>query len=942
MPQPPGPPGIGERDSTSKKTERAKKKQDGGTNPTAKKMKRSSVNSRHGGVVGYCDICCMSGKYKRKGGMVLWKCQTCGVCVHGHCYSGLDDPRRSKPRPDFQCRPCQAVGKSFKVREIQPLTGDRLVVTQDTRPTECCLCSVDDGIPHAMHPIYDHHGPKGRQIYLPKSEGKPRRLAWAHTLCCQIASRSGSVCVYACLEDGSYDADEDEDSDLLSDDESDNSDLDCEEGDELGIGHWVYWGFLHQQLGKAKSHADPWTKQLHNQKMETSNCIYCGKNDKQMVKLNHHAVYQSLRVPLQCTANNRDKNQMEHQAFRKTHEVGDPCCQPLHPGCAMWGRNDEGEYSRARRAWFLPGLTGEEEDVMEVYCNLHALDLFKSHQPGCDMEKKLRGPFSKIAGTPRRKQSVMLRSAPAEANALPDFDSESESEENEAVFDDMRVIPRFPPSGQAVPVTKKQTSTHDKIAGHKLVVAVDNNERRIQERLKAGEAIQIRTKKHGRLVAQRNSNTATALTEASTTKSTPAHEDDSGLQFAQSVLDELWKVKAQCNTKGKALNSTVTAKVRVKQLNAYDGDLDTFRWSWGEAMSALDSGIHILENSLQKQIIASGIEGDNASYQQPEQRSNTGDFSYGGNPNTLPKSLHGSKQEAVANTNTQYELNQGDRSVPGQSHATVAKPNASTNYATRHHSDDGNSVNSWETIATHMARDIGDKLEPFSELGTVEEQLQQVTRIVKDSRKHWRKASGLTLKSDFNTVWKHCASMLEARYSWLEFNSNNDKETKSAGAMTTERTSDSFANKVDAVTNHSERDIGEATTTQGTEAAFHNSSKRGNQRAEQPRNRTEGNDTPTIQASPQLEQTLQEHLPDHELVPGQHGLPGMGQVHLHLPPPSRWSHLFYGPYYNKAGYRIKEWDSYEVREVELVEDGEIIEEDDADAKIPADRSTGEN
>ena len=109
-----------------------------------------------------------------------------------------------------------------------------------------------------MHPIYDAHGKKGRQILLPfdKEENRPRRLAWAHTLCCLTLNKSNEAAsaFFGCAPDGWYGQDEDESS--LLDDDSVNSDLDVE-GTPSGIHHFVFWGYLHQFFGVE---LDDWAK----------------------------------------------------------------------------------------------------------------------------------------------------------------------------------------------------------------------------------------------------------------------------------------------------------------------------------------------------------------------------------------------------------------------------------------------------------------------------------------------------------------------------------------------------------------------------------------------------------------------------------------------------------------------------------------------------------
>eukprot|EP00797_Seminavis_robusta_P023264 Sro37_g023330.2 (977) ;mRNA; f:104911-107841 len=975
----------------------------------------------------------MNEKYKQEQGLVMWKCRTCGVCVHGHCYAGLDDPRKSSPMPDFECKACESVGKSFKVREIQPFTGERLVVSQDERPRECCLCSVEDGI-RAMHPVYDHHGPKGRQIYLPANpeEGRPRRLAWCHTMCAQLSSRS--VCIFACLEDGSYDAGDEEENDLLPDDESDNSDLDREEDEDQGIGHWVYWGYLHRQLGKEKTHGDDWTKEMHNQKMKTGNCIFCGKDDKKMVDLNGHNVYQSLRVPLQCSANNVEAGRRELFKFRKTHRVDEPCSQPLHPGCAMWGRNDDGEYSRARRAWFLPGMTGDQDDVMECYCDMHALDLFKSNQEGCDMEKKVPGPFATIVGSPTKKKS------PTSRNAIRLLDSDSESDEERGQY--IRQVPRRrlgqagrtkvtarEPKATSKAISKKAASsgkhekaktrvvpkknkknTVDPLAGNNLVIEADTNQRRLQQRQTAGDAKQIMKKKHGRLVEKRNSNTATDRTVASA-KESAGEVDVDDFAFAQRLLKTLWKLKEKCEANGKAWDATVTAGVRVKQLKEYmqNGEREAFRKIWEHVMKAVNNGIrkltvgeddeeeelsdkHRRKKASRQQIVESDDEDEFHAVHRKKQKpakkasrqqiveSDDEDESHAVRQKKQKPAKKASRQQIVESDNednhvslhpqdsavleemssqgkpkaravsngpdqeTTNESQQQESSVPDKRRSTQANTNAGT--STQDSVEDDKLPDSWEAIAISIANDIGAKLQQKFSTDTdtiTDERTQEVTQILKDSRKRWRKICSLPIRSDYNTVWKRSAALLEAKFEWLTINSSrsnqqpaeNRAETDEAASATSGRNGSA---SLQAAENANEADAAEASTihassVHGSEAASNNASnctgRYQSAHSSEGGIVEDGHDMTTVQASPQGHsdpsgQSHREPGSALELNQENHQLPQMGQVHP--PPPNPWAHLFYGPpYYKKAGYIFGEWDSYEVKEVEVNEAGEIVD-----------------
>jgi PHD-finger len=166
----------------------------------------------------FCDLCWgLDGKL----GRILQTCQSCGVSVHKECYGIEHKNKKNKKKKNdttncynFTCWACLAVGTFVKVRERDPISQQRIQYNISSRPTECMLCSVDDGNQwyHAMHPIYDDYGKNGRQMVLPAVGDKPKRLAWAHTLCCYTINSIDSPttgCVYGCNQAGEYDGDDD-------------------------------------------------------------------------------------------------------------------------------------------------------------------------------------------------------------------------------------------------------------------------------------------------------------------------------------------------------------------------------------------------------------------------------------------------------------------------------------------------------------------------------------------------------------------------------------------------------------------------------------------------------------------------------------------------------------------------------------------------------------
>ena len=313
-----------------------------------------------------CDICEFRDGHL---GLRLQQCTICHVAVHKECYG---DQRKEQwwAQLDFVCCACRAVGHYIPVSKAHYGNGTRVLIQQIDRPTRCDLCSHQDGI-HAMHPLYDNHGPRGRQLW--RCDPEPR-LLWVHSLCAfYLANKNGFV--YGCTPDGSYDGDVEDDDDDDDDgdgdgdgNESDNSELvftageDMEPGAEESIHHFVYC------LKKEGKPHNAWTKAIEQYQSELK-CYICGESDKP-----RHV----LRIPLQCTANNPD----EFEEFQKTHvEMGDHdfCTTAMHIGCARWGPNP----NHMKRVFFFPGKATEtkarliEDPVAEIYCDAHALDIQK-------------------------------------------------------------------------------------------------------------------------------------------------------------------------------------------------------------------------------------------------------------------------------------------------------------------------------------------------------------------------------------------------------------------------------------------------------------------------------------------------------------------------------------------------------------------------------------
>ena len=246
----------------------------------------------------------------------------------------------------FECWACRAVGKVVQV-DGRLQTGQRLQLLQEERPTRCDLCSISDGI-HAMHPLYDNPGRKGRQIMM--VDPQPR-LAWGHTLCCSVLGNKDLM--YGCTATGYYEGmDEDE---SIDDDRSINPDLqgddvdpDDFEEDEEPIHHFVYQGPI---IGREKEDS-VWTKAVKVLKKGLK-CFVCGTDD---------APDKCLRIPIQCCANEDD----EHPEFRGRHPSlrdDETCTVALHVGCAKWGSNNR---RKAKRVYFLPDDPEDDEKAISV------------------------------------------------------------------------------------------------------------------------------------------------------------------------------------------------------------------------------------------------------------------------------------------------------------------------------------------------------------------------------------------------------------------------------------------------------------------------------------------------------------------------------------------------------------------------------------------------
>lgn len=220
----------------------------------------STPNSPQRTQVGFCDICSKPANFRENIGQ-LQRCKDCGICVHELCYCTVPT---SKIDPNFTCHACKAVNTNVEVNVPSRIGGTgedmgkkRELMTVEKRPMECVLC-VHSSECHAMHPLYDTCGKEGRQYVLKASgSGKPRRLAWVHTLCAQMLIQTKGY-LYGCDKDGDWYSsnninDEDENSeDNESARKSSPGDSEDEEvgGQKYKLGTRIYKEFRDEQTGK--------------------------------------------------------------------------------------------------------------------------------------------------------------------------------------------------------------------------------------------------------------------------------------------------------------------------------------------------------------------------------------------------------------------------------------------------------------------------------------------------------------------------------------------------------------------------------------------------------------------------------------------------------------------------------------------------------------------
>ena len=287
-------------------------------------------------IKGKCDICEQKDGFR---GYNLQKCKVCGLKVHERCYGMV--LTKSK-HLDFVCKACAAIGTNVEVNKPSILgtsSSSKEQVRVQERPTECVLCDVHDGI-HAMHPLFDTHGPEGRQLVF------DRKLAWVHTLCANfICSKTGGS-VYGCYgDDGRYQ------------DESNEGDIN--EENEVR-----FYAMATKENGKETG----WSKTIKDNRKNIK-CSICGKRDNSG---------DSLRIPLQCCAN--DANELVD--FKRRHSDRSECFVGMHVGCARWKGDPPTVYGRkCKMCYFFDGDNDGLHDHPQLacYCRKHAEDIIANN-----------------------------------------------------------------------------------------------------------------------------------------------------------------------------------------------------------------------------------------------------------------------------------------------------------------------------------------------------------------------------------------------------------------------------------------------------------------------------------------------------------------------------------------------------------------------------------
>ena len=366
----------------------------------------------------FCDICSKPAKFREFIGQ-LQTCKDCGISVHELCYCMVPTETID---PNFTCHACKAVNTTVEVNVPSRVGGsgdnmgkEREQMFINERPTECVLCLAHGGY-HAMHPLYDTWGKEGRQLVLKATRagigGKPRRLAWVHTLCAQMLAHTKGY-LYGVDQDGDWHgfskdnhSDEDEGGEESNSRDSDESDEEVG-GQRWAIGTTIYKEFPDEEIGnvrffqgkvkrferKAKLYKvvydDGDSEEMTESQIKrylhkpTENAIetepvavatrnFCINEElsdeiKEARKLRcvicHQSDRGSLRIPTQCNAGDLG---VHAELEQHLGQVSAACTKAMHVGCARWnaGRKYQRVAGNKRRmTYFYPGkFSGDKTD----------------------------------------------------------------------------------------------------------------------------------------------------------------------------------------------------------------------------------------------------------------------------------------------------------------------------------------------------------------------------------------------------------------------------------------------------------------------------------------------------------------------------------------------------------------------------------------------------
>ena len=327
---------------------------------------------------------------------------------------------------------------------------------QETRPVECVLCNIKTGI-HAMHPLFDTHGPEGRQLVLSASgagfKRTEQRLAWVHSLCAQfIGCYSGTMgCVYGIYDGGKFEGDgqvyeigtkvsKDFEGGVFSGqvvnfhkneqlytvryEDGDEEDLEEHELEEILV-----------SKKKSRTENGDVSDNVNDNDENSSNaddlvateafCISTGKGYDKVIKESRELKCticnsndkHSLRIPVQCKA----YDPKEFKEFKKCHKksVKNPICTlAVHVGCARWATHNYASVKgkSLRMCYFYPGQKADydydgegviyQDPVCDVFCRVHArevMDKMKEAVKGSVDEESEEEPESPEA---KRKRVI--------------------------------------------------------------------------------------------------------------------------------------------------------------------------------------------------------------------------------------------------------------------------------------------------------------------------------------------------------------------------------------------------------------------------------------------------------------------------------------------------------------------------------------------------------